>query len=91
MDFMASLIQDTYFRARTVSEIEKVVYGTAHCYLDKDNDRADVSILGPNRKVYHYYEFNLSTKLFLGILDSKLLAMNAVNSYRAKIFHEFFK
>lgn len=88
---MTSLIQDTYFRARTVSEIEKVVHGTAHCYLDKDNDMADVSILGPNGKVYHYYEFDLATKLFLGILDSKLLATNAVNSYRAKIFHEFFK
>lgn len=88
---MTSLIQDTYFRARTVSEIEKVVYGTAHCYLDKVNDRADVSILGPNGKVYHYYETYLSAKLFHGTLDSKLLAMNAVNSYRAKIFHEFFK
>ena len=88
---MASLIQDTYFRARTVSEIEKVVHGTAHCYLDKDNDRADVSILGPNGKVYHYYECYLSAKLFHGTIDSKSLAMNAVNSYRAKIFHEFFK
>ena len=91
MDFMESLIQDTYFRARTVSEIEKLVHGTAHCYLDKEKDRADVSILGPNGKVYHYYEFYLSSKLFNGVLDSKLLAMNAVNSYRAKIFHEFFK
>lgn len=90
MNICAVLIQETNFRAKTVDTIERIVKGTAHVFIDKKYDRAQVSILGPLQEKFVYYENDISYKIRYGLLDSELLAKNAIVSYERWIFRNIY-
>lgn len=90
MDVLAAMLYEADFRSQVKSETERYIKGSVRCCLDRDNDRFVVSVLDPHNRVWQYFEYGMTEKLYSG-MPGKELAGRFIQAYQKKIFRDYFR